>query len=150
MNSRTKADAPLDFARRASKETKKLEQTLGPRGGMDEFRRLTAMYPHAPSRELAEFQVFAKAVAKYRKDGRGSEDRGGDNHKDCGDDQGRGRHSSRKDSSAGPRWDEKSDSSCYSSDFSHRKNRRRSHRHKSEKNRGCSSRLVEPLHVRGS
>ena len=46
---------------------------------MDEFRRLKATNPDVSSRELAEFQVFAKAVAAHREDGRGSEDRGGDN-----------------------------------------------------------------------
>ena len=48
---------------------------------MDEFRRLklcTRLYPTASPRELAEFQVFAKAVSAHREDGRGSEDRGED------------------------------------------------------------------------
>ena len=60
---------------------------------MDEFHRLKVMYPTASPRELAEFQVFAKAVAARREDGRGSEDRGEDNCEDTGDDRRRGRHS---------------------------------------------------------
>ena len=60
---------------------------------MEEFRRLKIMYPTASPRELAEFQVFAKAVAARREDGRGSEDRGEDNREDTGDDRRRGRHS---------------------------------------------------------
>ena len=96
--SRTEPDAPLDFACRASKKTNKFEPTFDLRGGMDKFRRLKAMYPNASSRELAEFQFFAKAVMGYRKDGRGSEGHGGDHRKDSGDDQRRGRHISRKDS----------------------------------------------------
>ena len=87
---------------------------------MDEFRRLKAMYPTASTRELAEFQVFAKAVAARLEGGRGSENRGDDNREDTGDDRRRGRHSFRKDfkdprerrpgdrPSAGTRWDEKS------------------------------------------
>ena len=59
---------------------------------MDEFRRLKVMYSTASHRELAEFQVFAKAVAARREDGRGSEDRGEDNEEDTGDDRRRGRH----------------------------------------------------------
>ena len=127
--SRTEPDAslesaPLDFACRTSKETSKFEPTFGLRDEMDEFRRLKAMDPNASSRELAEFQVFAMAVAAYQVHGRGSEDRDGDNREDCGDDQRRGRHSSRKDfrdsherrpgdrPTAGPRLDEKNDSSA--------------------------------------
>ncbi|CAM9141487.1 unnamed protein product [Ascophyllum nodosum] len=119
--SRTEPDAPLepappDFSCRASKETNTFEPTFGLRGGMDEFRRLKAVYPTASSREPAEFQVFAKAVAAHREDGRGSEDCGGDTREDTGDDRRRGRHSSRKDFKdsrelrpgdrppAGPRW----------------------------------------------
>ena len=60
---------------------------------MDEFRRLKDMHPTASPREFAEFQVFAKAVAARREDGRGSEDRGEDNREDTGDDRRRGRHS---------------------------------------------------------
>ena len=83
---------------------------------MDDFRRLKDMYPTASPRELAESQVFAKAVAERREDGRGSEDRSEDNREDTGDDRRRGKHSSRKDSkdprerrpgsrpSAGPRY----------------------------------------------
>ena len=76
--SRTEADAPLEpappnFAYSASKETKTIEPTFGLRGEMDKFHRLKAMYPDASSRELAEFQVFAKAMATHREDGRGSE-----------------------------------------------------------------------------
>ena len=55
---------------------------------MDEFLRLKAIFPNASYRELAEFQVFAKAVAAYREnagDGRGSEDRGEDYCEDSGD-----------------------------------------------------------------
>ena len=101
--SRTEPDAPLepaplDFACRASKRTNKIEPTFGLRDGMDECRRLKAMYPNASYRELAEFQVFGKAVAGYREDRRGSEGRGGDHREDSGDDQRRGRHNSRKDS----------------------------------------------------
>ena len=100
--SRKEPDAPSepaqpDFVTRASKETNKFEPTFGHHGEMDEFRRLKVMYPTASTRELAEFQVFAKAMAAHRKDGRGSEDRGGDNRGDTGDDQRRGRHNSRKD-----------------------------------------------------
>ena len=90
-------------------------------------------------------------MAEYREDGRGSEDRGGDNREDSGDDQRRRRHTSRKDSrdsrerrpgdrsSAGPRWDEKSDSSFSCSDFSRRDNRRRSQRRRKEKNEDGSA-----------
>ena len=56
---------------------------------MDEFLRLKAISPNAFSRKLADFQVFAKAVAAYREntgDGRGSEDRGKDYREDSGDD----------------------------------------------------------------
>ena len=99
---RTEPDASLeparpDFPCRASKETNKFEPTFELRGEMDEFRRLKAAHPSASSRELAEFQVFAKAVAAHREDGRGSEDRGEDNSEDTGDDRRRGRHSSCKD-----------------------------------------------------
>ena len=78
--SRTEPDATLeptqlDFACHASKEANKFEPTLGLRGEMDEFRRLKDMYPIASSRELVEFQDFAKAVVAHREDGRGSEDR---------------------------------------------------------------------------
>ena len=123
---------------------------------MDEIRRLKAMYPNASSRELAEFQFFAKAVAAYRENGRGSEDRGGDSREDCGDDQRRKRHSSRKDSRDSrerhpgdrpfvePRWDKKSDNSCSSSDFSRRDNRRRSHRRRKENNQDSSAKSTSP------
>ena len=109
------------------------------------------MYPTASTREVSEFQVFAKAMAAHREDGRGSEDRGGDNRGDTGDDQRRGRHNSRKDlkdsrerhpdgrPSAGPRWDKKSDSSYSSLDSSRRDNRRRSHRRRKEINRDRSA-----------
>ena len=154
--SRTEPDAPLepaqlDFSCHASKETNKFRPTFGLRGKMDEFRRLESMYPSISSRELAEFEAFAKAVAAQREDGRGREDRGEDNHKDTGDDRRRGRHSSRKDfknsrerrpggrPSAGPRWGEKRDSSCSSSDFSRRGRRRRSHRRRKEKNQDRSA-----------
>ena len=132
--------AQPDCATHALKETNKSEPTVGLHGEMDEFRRLKVMYPTASTRELAEFQVFAKAMAAHREDRRGSENRGGDNRGDTGDDQRRGRHNSRKDlkdyrehrpdgrHSAGPRWDEKSDRSHSSSDSSRRDNRRRSHR----------------------
>ena len=43
------------------------------------------MYPNASSRELAELQVFAKAVTGYQEDGRGNEDRGGNYREDTGD-----------------------------------------------------------------
>ena len=64
--SRTEPDAPLepappDFACHASKETYYFEPTFGLRGEMDDIRRLKAMYPNTSSRELAKFQVFAKA-----------------------------------------------------------------------------------------
>ena len=100
--SRNEPDAPLepaqpDFAPRASKETNKFEPTFGLHGEMDEFRRLKVMYPTASTRELAEFQIFAKAMAGHREEGRGSEDRGGDNRGDTGNDQRRGRHNSRKE-----------------------------------------------------
>ena len=100
--SRKEPDAPLgpvqpDFVTRASKETNKFEPTFGLHSKMDEFRRLKVMYLTAPTRELAEFHMFAKAMAAHREDGRGSEDRGGDNRGDTGDDQRRGRHNSRKD-----------------------------------------------------
>ena len=154
--SRKEPNAPLepaqpDLATRASKETNKSEPTFGLHGEMDEFRRLKVMYPTASTRELAEFQVFAKAMAAHREDGRGSEHRGGDNRGDTGDDQRRGRHNSReglKDyrerrpdgrPSAGSRWDKKSDSSCSSSDSSRRDNRRRSHRRRTEINRDGSA-----------
>ena len=96
--SRTEPNAPLELAQpdiacSASGETKKLEPIFGLHYEMDEFRRLKVMYPTASSRELAEFQVFAKAVAPRREDGRGSEDRGEDNREDTGDDHRRGRHS---------------------------------------------------------
>ena len=84
--SRTSSEA------RVLDETKKLESTFGLHGEMDEFRRLKVMYPTASPRELAEFQVFAKAVAARREDGRGSEDRGEDNEENTGDDRRRGRH----------------------------------------------------------
>ena len=154
--SRTEPDAPLDFACRVSKETKRFEPTFVFRGGMDEFRRLKAMYRNASSRELAAFQAFAKVVAEHREDGRDSEGRSGDNREDCGDDQCRGRHRSRKDSrdsrerrpgdrpSAGPRWDEKSDSSCSGSDFFRRGNRRRNHRRRKEKNHYSSAEHGSP------
>ena len=101
--SRTEPNAPLDpasldFAGPAYKETTKFEPTFGLRGGMDEFRRLKGMHPNASPRELAEIQVFAKAVARCREDGRGSKGHGGDYREDRGEDQRRGRHSSRKDS----------------------------------------------------
>ena len=123
---------------------------------MDEFRRLKVMYPTASTRELAEFQVFVKAMAAHREDGRGSENRGGDNRGDTGDDQRRGRHNSRKDlkdyrehrpdgrHSAGTRWDEKSDSSHSSSDSSRRDNQRRSHRRRKGKNRDSSADSSSP------
>ena len=123
---------------------------------MDEIRRLKAMYPNTSSRELAEFQVFAKAVAAYREDGRSSEGRGRDSRQDCGDDQRRRRHSSRKDSRDSrerrpgdrpfvePRWDKKSDNSCFSSDFSRRDNRRRSHRRRKENNQDSSAESTSP------
>ena len=100
--SRTEPDASLeparsDFPCRASKATNKFEPTFGLLGEMDEFRRLKATYLSASSRELTEFQSFAKAVAAHREDGRGSEDRGEDNSEDTGDDRRRGRHSSYKD-----------------------------------------------------
>ena len=100
--SRKEPDAPLgpvqpDFVTRASKETNKFEPTFGLHSKMDEFRRLKVMYLTAPTRELAEFHMFAKAMVAHREDGRGSEDRGGDNRGDTGDDQRRGRHNSRKD-----------------------------------------------------
>ena len=161
--SRTELDAPLEpapleFACRASKETNKFEPTFGLRGGMDEFRRLKAMYPNASPRELAGFQVFAKAVARYPKDGRSSEGHGGGHRKDSGDGQRRERHISHKDSrdsresrpgdgpSAGPRWGEKSDSSsdCSSSDYSRRDNRRRSHRRRKENNQEGSAESAPP------
>ena len=95
--SRTGPNAPLelaqpDFVCSALDETKKLESTFGLHGEMDEFRRLNIMYSTASHRELAEFQVFAKAVAARREDGCGSEDRGEDNEEDTGDDRRRGRH----------------------------------------------------------
>ena len=101
--SRTEPDtslepATLDFACRASKKTNKLKPTFGLRGGMDESRRLKAMNPNDSSRELVEYQFFAKTVAGYRENGRGSEGRGGGHREDSGDDQRRGRHNSRKDS----------------------------------------------------
>ena len=150
--SRKEPDAPLepvqpDFVTRALKETNKFEPTFGLHSKMDEFRRLKVMYLTAPTRELAEFHIFAKAMAAHREDGRGSEDRGGDNRGDTGDDQRRGRHNSRKDlkdsrerrpddrPSAGARWDKKSDSSYPSSDSPRRDNRRRSHRRRKEINR---------------
>ena len=55
---------------------------------MDEFRRLKVMYPTVPNclpRELAESQVFAKAVSARREDVRGSEDRGEDSREDTAD-----------------------------------------------------------------
>ena len=106
-------DTPLepaqpDFATHALKETSKSEPTFGLHGEMDEFRRLKVMYPTASTRELAEFQVFAKAMAAHRGDGPGSENRE-DNRGDTGVDQRRSRHNSRKDltqglSRAPPRW----------------------------------------------
>ena len=82
--SRKEPDAPLepaqpDFASRTSKETNKFELTFGLHDEIDGFRRLKVMYPTASTRELDEFQVFAKAMAAHREDGRGSENRGGDN-----------------------------------------------------------------------
>ncbi|CAM9253091.1 unnamed protein product [Ascophyllum nodosum] len=73
-------DAPLepaqpDFATRASKETNKFEPIFGLHNEMDEFRRLKVMHLTTPTRELAECQVFAEAMAAHREDGRGSEDR---------------------------------------------------------------------------
>ena len=118
---------------------------------MDEFRRPKVLYPTASTRDLAEFQIFAKVVAAHREGGRGSENRGDDNHEDTGDDRRRGRHSSRKDfkdsrerrpgdrPSAGPRWDEKSDGSYSNSDFSRRGSRRRSHRRRKVKSQNCSA-----------
>ena len=114
------------------------------------------MYRTASTRELAEFHVFATAVAAHREDGRGSEDRGRDNRGDIGDDQRRVGHSSRKDSkdprerrpgdrpSAGPRWDEKSERSCSSSDFSRRDSRCRSHGRKKEKHQDRSADSPSP------
>ena len=55
---------------------------------MGEFRRLkscTRLYPTASPRELAESQVFAKAVSARREDVRGSEDRGEDSREDTAD-----------------------------------------------------------------
>ena len=118
---------------------------------MDEFRRLKVVYLTASTRELAEFQIFAKAMTAHREDGWGSENRGGDNRENTGDDQRRGRHNSRKDLkdsrerrpdgrlSAGPRWDKKSDKSYSSSDSSRRDNQRRSHRRRKEINRDRSA-----------
>ena len=99
--SHTGPNAPLeltqsDFACSASDETKKLQAAFGLHGEIDEFRRLKVMYPTAFPRELAEFQVFAKAVAARPEDGRGSEDRGEDNREDTGDDRRRGRHSQQR------------------------------------------------------
>ena len=90
--SRTEPNATLepaqpDFAPRASKETNKTEPNFELHGEMDEIRRLKVMYPTASTRELTEFQVFAKAVAAHREDERGSEDRCGDNRGDTGDGQ---------------------------------------------------------------
>ena len=92
--SRTELDAPLgpaplNFVYRASDETNRFEPTSGLRGEMDESLRLKAISPNTSSRELAEFHVFAKAVAAYREnigDGRGSEDCGEDYREDSGDD----------------------------------------------------------------
>ena len=100
--SRTEPDSPPEpaqpyFSSCASKETNTFEPTFGLRGEMDEFRRLKVVYPTVSSRELAEFQFFAKAVAAHREAGRISKDRGEDNREDTGDDRRRGRHSSRKD-----------------------------------------------------
>ena len=123
---------------------------------MDELCRLKVMHPTVFTRELAEFQVFVKAVAARREDGRGSEAHGEDNREDTGDDRRRGRHSSRKDFKdprerrlggrppAGPRWDETSDSSCSSLDLSRRDRRRRSHRRRKEKNQDRSAESVSP------
>ena len=109
------------------------------------------MYLTASTRELADFQVFAKAMTAHREDGRGSENRGVDNRGDTGDDQRRGRHNSRNDlkdscerrpddrPSSGPRWNKKSDRSYSSSDSSRRDNQRRSHKRRKEINRDRSA-----------
>ena len=79
--SRTELHTPLGLTYRASEETHRFELTSGLPGDMNEFRRLKARCPSATSRGLAEFMIFAKAVAGFRQKPGGwyvREDRGGE------------------------------------------------------------------------
>ena len=158
--SRTKPDAPLepaplDFACRASKKTNKFEPTFGLRGGMDEFRRLKAMYPNISSPELAEFQALPRRWRGIGKMGVAAgvaaetvvktvvTTSGGEGIAFA--------RTPKTPASVAPcpifrgtQVGRNNDGSCSSSDFSRRDNRRRSHRRRREKNRHCSSESASP------
>ena len=132
---------------------------------VSEHRKLRESYPHLSVKAFADFKFYLKAKREAAKrcegvnrPGRGWLAQGSVRCEDpprdgkCDRSRGERRHR-RKDSrerrpparpSAGPRWEENSDSFCSSSDFSRRDNRRRSHRRERENIRDSSSESASP------